>query len=53
MADASAAVVAAPDDWAGREDLLQGFEDEVADRAFVVRWRKGREAVAWEFDHEE
>lgn len=38
VAYTGAAVVAAPDDGAGGEDLVQGFEDEVADGAFVVRW---------------
>lgn len=53
VAYAASAVVAAPDDGAGGEDLLECFDDEVSDRAFVVRWREGGEAIAWEFDDEE
>lgn len=53
VAYTGAAVVAAPDYGAGGEDMLEGFEDEVADGAFVVRGGQGGEAVAGEFDDEE
>jgi len=56
VADAGAAVVGDPVDWAGCgvfEDLGEGFEDGEADLAFVGGgWARG-ETVAWEFGNEE
>lgn len=58
MADAGAAVVGDPVDWAScgvGEDFFEGFEDGEAGLAFVCSSGVGREsayAVAWELGDE-
>ena len=55
MADAGAAVVGDPVDWAGGgvgEDFFESFEDREADLAFVGGGGAGAYAVAWEFGDE-
>jgi hypothetical protein len=48
VADAGAAVVGDPVDWAGlggwAEDFVEGFEDGECDEPFVVGWWGGRGA---------
>jgi hypothetical protein len=40
MSNSTSTVVATPDDWSGGiEDLLESFDDELADSTFVVGWR--------------
>ena len=56
VADAGAAVVGDPVDWAGGgvgEDFLESFEDREADFAFVGGGGAGAYAVAWELRDEE
>lgn len=56
VADAGAAVVGDPVDWAGGgvgEDFFESFEDREADFAFVGGGGAGAYAVAWEFWDEE
>lgn len=56
VADAGAAVVGDPVDWAGGgvgEDFFESFEDRKADLAFVGGGGAGAYAVAWEFWDEE
>ena len=56
VADAGAAVVGDPVDWACGgvgEDFLESFEDGEADLAFVGGGGAGAYAVAWEFGDEE
>ena len=50
VADSSAAVVAAPDDGSTLvEDLVQGFDDEIAHITLVVLCRERAEAIAGKF----
>jgi hypothetical protein len=56
VADAGAAVVGDPVDWAGGgvgEDAFEGFQDGEADLAFVGAFGEGAYAVAWELGDEE